>query len=232
MDFLDKTKTGLTTKNQQLETMYDFHTHSLLSDGCLLPSELARRYEEKGFKAIAITDHVDMSNLERVVKEITRFCRNWPRDRIRVLPGIELTHIPLEQFGRLTKYARKHGIKVIVAHGQSPVEPVIRGTNKAALNADIDILAHPGNLTKEEALLAKKRGILLEITCRRGHQLTNRHVARMARSAGAALILNSDCHGPKDIPSPSIFRNIAKNAGLTAVELAKCLKSGRELLKS
>ena len=46
--------------------MYDLHTHSLLSDGELLPSELARRYEEKGYKAIAITDHVDFSNIKIV----------------------------------------------------------------------------------------------------------------------------------------------------------------------
>src|SRR3989338_7384634 len=99
--------------------MFDLHTHSLLSDGCLLPSELARRYEEKGFRAIAITDHVDISNIKRVVSEITNFCKSWPKNRIRVLPGIELTHIPLEHFSRLTKYARRHGIKIIVAHGET-----------------------------------------------------------------------------------------------------------------
>jgi len=210
--------------------MIDLHTHSLLSDGCLLPSELARRYEEKGFKAIAITDHVDISNIERVVKEITFFCKNWPKNRIKVLPGIELTHIPFEHFPRLTKYARKHGIKIIVAHGESPVEPVLKGTNKTALNSDIDILAHPGNLTREEALLAKRKGVLLEITCRRGHKLTNRHVAKVAKSAGARLILNSDCHRPEDIPNLSIFKKLAQNAGLSPQDLAKCLKTSQSFL--
>ena len=94
-----------------------------------------------------------------MVKEITTFCKNWPKNRIKVLPGIELTHIPPEQFPRLTKYARQHGIKIIIAHGESPVEPVLKGTNKTALNSDIDILAHPGNLTREEALLAKRQGV-------------------------------------------------------------------------
>jgi len=210
--------------------MYDFHTHSLLSDGCLLPSELARRYEDKGFKAIAITDHVDSSNIERVVKEIANFCRSWPKNRIKVLPGIELTHIPLEHFSRLTKYARKHGIKIIVAHGESPVEPVIKGTNKTALNSDINILAHPGKITKGDALLAKKKGIFLEITCRKGHKLTNRHVAKVAKSAGARLIFNSDCHGPKDIPNPGIFKKIAREAGITPAELAKYQKMAQALL--
>jgi histidinol phosphatase-like PHP family hydrolase len=181
--------------------MYDFHTHSLLSDGCLLPSELARRYEEKGYNAIAITDHVDISNIKRVVSEIVNFCENWPKNRIKVLPGIELTHIPLEQFSKLTKYARKHGIKIIVAHGESPVEPVVKGTNKAALNSDIDILAHPGKITKEDVLLAKKKNIFLEVTARKGHRQTNSHVIKMARAYGANLIINTDSHSPENIPA-------------------------------
>jgi histidinol phosphatase-like PHP family hydrolase len=210
--------------------MFDSHTHSLLSDGCLLPSELARRYEEKGFKAIAITDHVDISNIKRVVSEITFFCKNWPKKRIKVLPGIELTHIPLEQFSKLTKYARKHGIKIIVAHGESPVEPVIKGTNWAALNSDINILAHPGKITEKEARLAKKRGIFLEITLRRGHNLTNKHVAKIAKRVAAPIIFNSDSHKPEDIPSQLKFKQAAREAGLTSLDLAKSQKACQKLL--
>lgn len=212
--------------------MFDLHTHSLLSDGCLLPSELARRYEEKGFKAIAITDHVDISNIARVVKEITVFCKNWPKNRIKVFPGIELTHIPLEQFGRLTKYARKQGIKIIVAHGESAVEPVLKGTNKIALNSDIDILAHPGRLTKKDALLAKRKGIFLEITCRKGHKLTNRHVAKVAKSVGAKVIFNSDSHKPKDIPNLNSFKKVAQGSGLSFQDLFKSQKSVQSFLNS
>ncbi|MBM3248363.1 MAG: histidinol phosphate phosphatase domain-containing protein [Candidatus Omnitrophica bacterium] len=200
--------------------MYDFHTHSLLSDGCLLPSELARRYEEKGYKAIAITDHVDISNIKRVVCEIETFCKNWPKKRIKVLPGIELTHVPLEQFSKLAKYARKHGIKIIVAHGESPVEPVIKGTNKAALNSDIDILAHPGKISKEEVLLAKKKNIFLEVTARKGHRQTNSHVIKMARIYGANLILNTDSHSPENIPTPAALKQLGIKAGLSPKELA------------
>ncbi len=42
--------------------MIDLHTHSFFSDGELIPSELIRRAEAIGYKAIAITDHVDSSN--------------------------------------------------------------------------------------------------------------------------------------------------------------------------
>ena len=139
--------------------MFNLHTHSLLSDGCLLPSELAVRYASKGYKVIAITDHVDYCNIEPTVKAILNFTKHWPKNSpIKVLPGIELTHLPLEQFKPLASYARKQGIKIIIGHGETPAEPVIKGTNRAALEADIDILAHPGKITDSDIKLAKKKG--------------------------------------------------------------------------
>ena len=84
--------------------MYNLHCHSLLSDGVLLPSELAVRYAAAGYKAIAITDHVDYSNIALIIKAILEFTRHWPKNRkIIVLPGIELTHLPPEQFQPLAK---------------------------------------------------------------------------------------------------------------------------------
>ena len=166
--------------------MFDLHTHSLLSDGCLLPSEIARRYEEKGYQVIAITDHGDYSNIKTNTQAIIEFCQNWPKgSKIKVLPGVELTHIPLEQFLPLTKFARKAGIKIIIGHGESPVEPVRAGTNRAALLSDINILAHPGNISAADALLAKEKGIFLEITTRRGHSQGNSHIVEIARKIGA-----------------------------------------------
>ena len=44
----------------------DLHMHSLFSDGELLPSELARRALVLGHETIAITDHVDYSNIETI----------------------------------------------------------------------------------------------------------------------------------------------------------------------
>ncbi len=204
--------------------MYDLHTHTLLSDGELLPSELARRYEAKGFKVIAITDHVDASNIKSVVPSIVEFCKKWPKNRIKVIPGIELTHIPLEHFSPLTKYARKKGIKVIIAHGETVCEPVIKGTNRKALNSDIDILAHPGMISEADVKLARNRKILLEITCRSGHRKANRHVARLARKIGAKLVVNSDSHSPKNIPSPSALKRFALKAGLNKSHLNTIFK--------
>ena len=200
--------------------MYNLHSHSFLSDGVLLPSEIAVRYLVKGYKTIAITDHVDYSNIDTTVAAIVKFCRKWPKKYpIAVLPGIELTHIPPEQFKPLSKYARKKGIKVIVAHGETIVEPVIKGSNRAALEADIDILAHPGLISDKEIMLAKKRGIFLEITSRRGHSSTNRHVAERAKKFGARLILNNDSHDPKDIISTEKLIKVGIKAGLNRKEI-------------
>lgn len=220
----------LSTRYLLLFAMYDFHTHSLLSDGELLPSELARRYEAKGYKAIAITDHTDASNIKMIVPAIVEFCKRWPKNRIKVIPGIELTHIPLEHFDSLIRFARKKGIKIIVAHGQTLCEPVFEGTNLKALNSDIDILAHPGNISESEVRLAKKRGIFLEVTTRKGHNATNRHVVRLARKHKAHLVINNDAHAPEDIISIKRLKQFASNVGLSASDVASIWNMSEQLL--
>ena len=40
--------------------MYDFHTHTFLSDGVLSPMELIRRAHVRGYRAMAVTDHVGL----------------------------------------------------------------------------------------------------------------------------------------------------------------------------
>jgi histidinol phosphatase-like PHP family hydrolase len=221
---------------------YNLHAHTFLSDGDLLPSEVAVRYQDKGYEVIAITDHADYSNIRQAAKAIVEFCRRWPKDsRIKVLPGIELTHLPPEQFKPLAALARKEGIKIVIAHGETPVEPVSGNTNRMALMADIDILAHPGMISDEDAALAKERGIFLEVTSRRGHSQANAHVVGQARKFGARLILNNDSHSPEDIISPAELAKVGMDSGLTAAEIDKiyadvrsmlteksCLKAGRE----
>jgi histidinol phosphatase-like PHP family hydrolase len=213
--------------------MFNLHCHSLLSDGVLLPSEISMRYLHAGYKIIAITDHVDYSNIEFVVKSIVKFTKHWPAKNIpiTVLPGIELSHLPPEQFSPLAKYARKKGIKIIVAHGESPVEPVIKGANRAALEADIDILAHPGLITEENVLIAKKKNIFLEITSRRGHSNTNAHVAQLALKVGAKLVLNHDSHTPEDIISPAELVSVGMQAGLTQEQIDLSFKEVESFLK-
>ncbi len=199
--------------------MFDLHCHSLFSDGELLPSELVRRVETMGYNAVAITDHADASNLDHIIPRIiTAAASINNHSATKLIPGIELTHVPLEEIGPLATEARRLGAKIVVCHGETVVEPVKPGTNMAALEADIDILAHPGFITPDEARLAAKRGIMLELSGRKGHSLTNGHVARIAKAAGAALVINSDGHGPGDFMSAEMGRNVAMGAGLDPEE--------------
>ena len=214
--------------------MIDLHTHSLLSDGVLLPSELVQRCKEKGYRALAITDHVDASNLEWVTSRLVAFVsslREVEKD-IEVLAGVELTHLPPSQIAFWTKRARELGAEVIVVHGQTVVEPVPEGTNYAALKADTDILSHPGLIKEEEVLLARERGIFLELTSRKGHCLTNGHVAASARRLKAPLILNSDSHGPGDLLSLEEAQKVAMGSGLTKEEFEALREEVAALLVS
>jgi len=193
----------------------DLHTHSIFSDGVLVPSELVRRAEVHGVEAIAITDHADASNLDFIIPRIVAVAEALNDVKhIRVIPGIELTHIPPSHIPSLADQARSLGAKVVVLHGETIVEPVKLGTNRAGLRADIDILAHPGLITDEEAAMAAENGVFLEITARKGHSLTNGHVAKLAKKHGAGLVLNSDAHEPSDLITPKQAEQIALGAGL------------------
>lgn len=195
--------------------MIDLHTHTLNSDGELLPSELWRRAHVKGYRYLGITDHVDASNFEVVFARLRTAALSLNRGDYPVLiPGLEFTHLPPALIAPLAAQARALGVPLIVIHGETLAEPVAPGTNRAAIEADIDILAHPGLITLEEAALARERGIFLELSARKGHSLANGHVARVALEVGASLIVDTDSHGPSDLITRQQAERIAKGAGL------------------
>ena len=191
--------------------MYDFHTHTFLSDGVLSPVELIRRAYFQGYKVIAITDHVGFGNVEYVVKVLTEDCRRASqRWDILAIPGVEITHVPKEDIDMVAQDAKAMGAKLVNVHGETIVEPVEPGTNLAAISStSVDILAHPGLLTDDEARIASKNSTFLEISARRGHSLTNGHVAKTALSQNAAMVLDSDAHEPADLLNPELVKKIA-----------------------
>jgi len=213
----------------------DFHIHSIFSDGMLLPAAIAREAEVKGHAAVAISDHVDASNLEEVLAALTKFVKKQGKTlSVQVLPGVELSYLRPDLIKDYAKQARKLGAKIVIVHGQSPVEPVIPGTNleSVKLKGLVDILAHPGNtLTEEEAGLAKENGIYLELSTRRGHKEGNRHVAQIAMKTGAKLLVNTDAHNETDMITQEQAYQVALDAGLTEEEAIKVVRDNpRELL--
>lgn len=212
--------------------MIDLHTHSLFSDGDLVPAELTRRFEAAGYRAVAITDHGDQSNIDLIIPRIAAFCAEINRHTgITVIPGIELTHTLPDAIPPLVSRSRELGAKLVVVHGESIVEPVAPGTNKMAIAASADILAHPGLITEEEVLLAKEHAVFLELTSRKGHSLTNGHVARLAQKTKAPLVLNSDAHAPGDIWPVARLHEIVEGAGLTADAYQQMMKNAEQIVE-
>jgi putative hydrolase len=214
--------------------IHDFHTHTYLSDGILSPMELIRTAHVEGYGVIAVTDHVGLEDQERVIKTLLGECRRameaW---NIVALAGVEITHVPKSLIGEAAQRAKDLGAQIVLVHGETIVEPVEPGSNLAALgSSSVDILAHPGLITEEEASLAAEMGIFLEISTRRGHSLTNGHVAKIGLASGAKLLIDSDAHRPEDLLNMELIRKVAKGAGLSEDEAATLIENNPpELLK-
>ena len=133
---------------------------------------------------------------------------------IRIIPGIEITHVPPGLIKDTIAKARDLGASIVIVHGETIAEPVAPGTNAAAIAAGADILAHPGLISEEDVMAARDGGVLLEITARKGHSLTNGHVARLAQKCGAKLVINTDSHGPGDLIDADTAERIVRGAGL------------------
>ncbi len=209
----------------------DFHTHTILSDGELLPMELIRRAAKADHRAVGLTDHASFSNLEWIIESLVRDCKKADAWGIEAIPGVELTHVPARYVDEAVRKSRKAGAELVVFHGETPVEPVEKGTNhEAVTNPDVDILAHPGMISIDDAELAAKNDIYLEITCRKGHSLSNGHVAAMAREAKAQMLVNTDAHSPDELSTMELANTVARGAGMDPVEVRAALVSNPEAL--
>jgi len=211
--------------------MIDLHTHTIFSDGELIPFELIRRAEAIGYRAIAITDHMDASNLDliipRIVKAVERLKSHVSID---VIPGAEITLAPPELIVDLVKEARALGAKIVVVHGETIAEPVKKGTNRSAIEAGADILSHPGMISIEDMLRAKEKNVFLEITARRGHAFTNGYLAKEAIKFGVPLCINSDAHSPSDLITKEQARNILLGAGIEENRIESVFENSKSLV--
>jgi len=218
-----------------LNKVYDFHTHTILSDGELICSEQIRRAQTHGYAAIAISDHVDESNIDFVLSSLTKFVDNESSffEGIKILKGVEITHVPPLLIDKLAKHAKENGADIVLVHGETIVEPVFQKTDYYAVSSKyVDILAHPGLITEEEVALAASNGVFLELSARKGHSLSNGHVAKLAQKYDAKLLVNSDAHGPDDFLDYDFSLKVAMSAGLNKEEAKKVVeRNPLELLK-
>lgn len=211
--------------------MIDLHTHTYNSDGELGIGELVVRAQKMGYRAIAITDHCDMANVEEILERLNYFKKTSQKYfKTRILVGVELTHVPPRQLPEIAGIARAAGAEIIVVHGETLVEPVLPGTNEWALKSDVDILAHPGFITEKEANLARDRGIYLEISARNGHSLTNGYVVSIAHRSGAKLVLNTDAHSSDDLITREFAAKILIGAGISGDGVSDVLQNSADII--
>ena len=216
-----------------LGSRVEFHCHSIFSDGMLLPAAIAYEAELKGHSAIAITDHVDPSNIEEVLFALTKFVKETQGELpVKVFPGVEISYLPPKLIEKYAERARKLGAKVVLVHGESPVEPVPKGTNHAALQLKgmVDILAHPGWISEEDTILAKVNEIYLELSARKGHRKGNRHVVKMAKQFGAKLLVDTDSHSEKDLITQKEAYLLAIDSGLKKEEAIRVIRDNPQEL--
>ena len=175
---------------------------------------------------------MDSSNIDFILPRIIKVCnvlnRHW---KIRAIPGVEITHAPIQEIKSLVRFAKKRGAKIIIVHGETVSEPVIPGTNRAAIEAGCDILAHPGLITRKDMELAKLKGVCLELTTRKNHSSTNKRLFKMARSVGAKLVLDNDTHDSDDLVTLDQAKRVLKRIGANDTEIRSILRNSIELGK-
>ncbi|MFQ5974989.1 MAG: PHP domain-containing protein, partial [Candidatus Hydrothermarchaeales archaeon] len=58
-----------------MDKRYDLHIHSIFSDGELIPAEIAQRCAVLDHAVIAITDHVDNTNMDFIINSLADSCQ-------------------------------------------------------------------------------------------------------------------------------------------------------------
>lgn len=203
----------------------ELHIHTKIGGDELAPEEAVKLLEFVGYKHIAITEHADGENISRIIDEVLKFCEGCD-----VIPGIEITRVKPGKIPKLVELARRSGIKLVLVHGESLlIGDTPEGTNMAAVESDVDILAHPGLVSREVVKKASKNGIALEISCRSAYAHTNGHIARFAMEEGASLAVMMDLHKQRHLVTPKMKEKIAIGAGIT--ELQTLFDFERKLLE-
>ncbi len=196
--------------------LFDFHTHTTISDGHAAPLVMARRCLENGYGAYVCSDHVDEASVERRVPEIVAACREVERELdLPAIPAVEVTRVAPERVAVVAARARSLGALLVVVHGETLGDFPQPGLNLAAARCpDVDILGHPGLISHEAAEAARENGIHLEISAAGLHGLTNGHVAKVAVSLGAHLVLDSDAHRPEALLTAQRAQSLLEGSGL------------------
>jgi histidinol phosphatase-like PHP family hydrolase len=212
---------------------YDFHSHTYLTDGDESATSMWAAADRLGHRCLAITDHIGLEDPRPLLDRLRAESKGWEDSELQTLIGVEVTVVPPRHIARAVRQARKAGAEVVIVHGETTAEPVAAGTNRAAVELnDVDVLAHPGFITVAEAELAKAHDVILEISARALHGMTNGHVVQTALQVGNDLVVDSDAHRTTQLVTAEAARRVAQGAGVPESTLKRVLdESPRRLLR-
>lgn len=204
---------------------FDFHAHTYLTDGRASATDMWSEAIVRGHRLLAITDHVALEDPRPLLDRLRSEARAFEEGPLLTLVGVELTMVPPRKIAGAARAARTSGAQVVIVHGETLANAVPPGTNRAAVECGlVDVLAHPGFITEEEAELARAHEMALEISGRSLHNATNGHVAKVALAARADLVVDSDAHNTDQLLTYTVAEQVARGAGLTVGEAQRALE--------
>ncbi len=216
--------------------LVDFHSHTRLSDGRHELAEWVDLAAANGYRVLGVSDHVGLHNVGQQVRRLCAQIAALPprTDGVQVLAGCEITRVAPELIADVAARAREAGAQIVIVHGETGMDLPAPGVNRGAIEARVDILAHPGLIGAAEVERAAELGVLLELSGRPVHSLTNGHVWQLARHFGARVVIDSDSHTAADLFTAARRRLVARGAGLSdseyrAAAQAACELAGRAL---
>jgi DNA polymerase (family 10) len=218
----------------------DLHCHTTLSDGRNTLAEMAAAGRERGYAYMAITDHsashgfgdhVSAERLRQRIEEVGAW--NEGKRGFRLLAGSEI-NIGLD--GSLDYpddlVAALDWVLASVHTSFSISETEMTGRVIGAIeNPDVDCIGHlTGRLigrrepyaidVEAVAEAAARTGTMLEINGNPNRRDLSEHHARLAREAGATIVLNTDAHGVDTLDNIAYAVATARRAWLTPNDIA------------
>lgn len=218
---------------------YELHSHTNFSDGKSCLEDMVNRAIELN-SAIAITDHFigdgfginkilypNISSLDNFLKRKEKYSKIFDD----VVFGIEITRIDPRKIPEIARAAKKNGLIVLV-HGETKGDNVPAGTNNAALNSEfVDVLAHPGHLSEENALKAKESKAFIEITTREVHKSENQEIIKICKKFDLEMVIDTDAHSTHELIDYEDALMVGLNAELTEDDVKKANENAKKIFK-
>ena len=199
---------------------FDFHTHTLYSDGECLASSIAEAAEASGLAAVAITDHgpelsvgIDPAKIPLMLQDIKSAREDA---NILVLAGMQANVVNIDGAIDLDdEVIKKLDILVIGLHtlGAPTQEELAKNYFLAIMNAmrnnRVDVIAHPFRLHNnlapylspedidEFVKLAAEKGVAIEINSK--YRVPSEEFLRACVREGVKLSIGTDAHTTAEV---------------------------------